>query len=112
MPSRLLIGQPPTLADEETIGSISVHLNGSVTVKNIQGRLSVLSQDRVVLAAVSSKESVTIPSTSTIGTQRVMVAQVGETGAVGGTSTFLGGSTGTWLGVGLGVGALGSALES
>ena len=99
-----------TLPDEETIGSISVHSNGSVTVKNIQGRLSILNQDRVVLAAVSSKESLTIPSTPVTRTPRVMVAQVGETAATGGTSTFFGASAGPWLVVGFGAGALGIGI--
>jgi hypothetical protein len=94
-------------ADQEAIGSVSIHSNGSVTVKNIRGGLSVLNQDRVVLAAVSPKESVTIPSTSVIGTPRVMVAQVGETAPVVGTSAFLGVSTGTWLVVGFAAAALG-----
>jgi hypothetical protein len=99
-----------TLPDEETIGSISVRSNGSVTVRNVQGMLSVLNQDRAVLAAVSSKESVTIPSTLVTGTPRVMVAQVGEAAATSGESTFLGASAGTWLGVGIGVAALGVGI--
>ena len=47
---------------EATIGSISVHSNGAVTVKSLQGSLSVLNKERIVLAALSSKDSVTIPS--------------------------------------------------
>src|SRR3990172_5206271 len=63
---------------EETIGSIALHPNGSVTLKSAQGPLSVLNQDRVVLAAVSSRESVPVPSTTVKGTgTRVMVAQTG-----------------------------------
>ena len=63
---------------EEVIGSISIHANGSVTVKTIQGKLSILNQDHVVLAALSSKDSVTIPSITVGGKPPVMVAQVGE----------------------------------
>lgn len=61
--------------DEETMGSISIHSNGSVTVKSVQGRISILNQDHVVLAALSSKDSVTIPSITVGGPSKVMVAQ-------------------------------------
>ena len=94
-------------ADEEMVGSISVRSNGSLIVNNIQGKQSVVNQDRVLLAAVSSNESVTIPSTSLTGPPRVMVIQGDGTGSVVGTSTFLGDSTGTWLVVGFGIAALG-----
>jgi hypothetical protein len=65
---------------KEVIGSISIHANGSVTVKTIQGKLSILNQDHVVLAALSSKDSVTIPSITVGGKPPVMVAVVGDTG--------------------------------
>ena len=97
-----------TSPEEETIGSISVHSNGSVTVKNIQGRLSVLNQDRMVLAAVPPKDSVTIPSILVTGKPPVTVAQVGETRPIERTSTPVSGaSTGTWLVVGFAAVALG-----
>lgn len=63
---------------EETVGSITLHSNGSVTVNSIRGPLSVQGQNRVVLASVSPEESVTIPSTTVLGEQRVILAQVGE----------------------------------
>jgi hypothetical protein len=66
---------------EEAIGSISIHANGSVTIKSTQGKLTIMNQDRVVLSALSSKDSVTIPSITVGGKPPVMVAQVGETGA-------------------------------
>jgi len=47
----------------ETIGSILVHANGQVTVKSIQGNLTVLDQNHLVLAGLASKESLTLPST-------------------------------------------------
>jgi hypothetical protein len=83
---------------EETVGSIALHPNGAVTVKNFRGPLSVQNQDRVVLAALSSKESVTIPSVTASGEQRQMVAQTGEypTGEAL-TEEFLGLSTWTWM---------------
>jgi len=67
---------PPS--DEEMIGSISIHADGSVTVKSMKGKLTIMNQDRVVLAALSSKDSVTIPSITVGGKPPVMVAQVGE----------------------------------
>jgi hypothetical protein len=64
---------------ELAIGSISLRPNGSVTVKSLQGSLSILNEDRVVLAALSSKESITIPSIITAsGKSKTMVAQAGE----------------------------------
>ncbi len=65
--------------NEETIGSISIHSNGAVTLKSIQGSLSVLSEERVVLASLSPKETVTLPSLTVKTPSRVMVAQAGET---------------------------------
>ena len=64
--------------NQEMIGSLSVHANGSLTVKSIQGELSILDQDHVVLASLPSRETLTIPSAIVSGKQRVMVAQVGD----------------------------------
>jgi len=92
--------------NEETIGSISIHSNGSVTVKSIQGELNVLNEERAVVATVSSQDSVTVPSN--------MVAQAGEAGKgssekdKGGEGwTFMGLSGVGLLGVLVGVGGLG-----
>ena len=87
---------------EVTVGSIALHPNGAVTVKSIRGPVSIQNQDRVVLAALSPKESVTIPFVTTSGEQRQMVAQVGEypTGEAL-TEEFLGLSNMTWLIIGL-----------
>lgn len=76
-------------SDEETIGSISIHGDGSVTVKSVKGKLTIMNQDQVVLAALSSKESITIPSTTVGVKPPVMVAQVAETVAAG-TGTIFG----------------------
>jgi hypothetical protein len=97
--------------NEETIGSISIHSNGAVTVKSIQGNLSVLNQDRVVLAAISSKDWVTIPSTAVGKAPGVMVAQIGGPSAASSTTseeagTFLGISTWGWVGIIAGVAAV------
>jgi hypothetical protein len=86
----------------ETIGSISVHPNGAVTVKSIRGALSITDQEHVVLASLSSKDTVTIPSIAARSPSKVMVAQAGETGAGSESekSEFLGLSTWWWIGIG------------
>jgi hypothetical protein len=66
--------------NEETIGAISIHSNGSVTIKSIQGDLFVLDEDRTVLAKLPSQDSVTIPSAMVKSPSKTMVAQAGETG--------------------------------
>ncbi len=82
-------------------GVIIYHPNGSVTVTTTEGKLNVLSPDNAVLAAIPKNESVTIPSVTVSGPQRVMVAQAGETAAAttGTTGTFLGISTWGWVGI-------------
>ena len=62
---------------EGTIGSISVHSDGAVTVRCFQGFLSVSNQERVVLASLSPEDKVTFPSTIVKG-PKVMVAQGDE----------------------------------
>jgi len=64
--------------NEDTIGSVTLHSNGSVTIRNLQGSLSILNPEHVVIAALSSKESITIPSTLASGKSNMMVAQAGE----------------------------------
>lgn len=58
-----------------TIGSIFIHANGQVTVESIQGNLTILNQDHLVLAALSSQESITITS---IHSDTIKVAQADE----------------------------------
>ena len=94
----------------EIVGSIWVHSNGSVTVRSLQGSLSVMNQDRVVIAGVSSKESVTVPSMTVKGAPRVMVAQAGEVAAGGSEAApaeFLGLGTWAWVGIGAGAAVIG-----
>ena len=64
---------------EEAIGSILIHANGAVTVKSLKGSLSILSQDGVVLAALSPTDSVTVPSATVKNPSPVMVAQATQT---------------------------------
>jgi len=90
---------------EATIGSISVHFNGAVTVKSLQGSLSVLDQERVVLAALSSKDTITLPSVTVKGPPKVMVAQAGEktSDQESESRKFLGLGTWWWVGIVTGV---------
>jgi hypothetical protein len=107
----LSIGKPPRLeaatgahvsaVSEETVGSIALHPNGSVTIKSMKGPLSAQNQEHVVLAALSQGESVTIPSAAAWGEQGQVVAQVGEIGEYPTgkalTEEFLGLSKTTWM---------------
>lgn len=96
---------------EETIGSISLHPNGSVTVKSLQGFLSIVNEDRVVLAALTSKGSITIPATMATGKSNQMVAQAGEVrerrketqNVIDEEWTYLGLDAIEWIAVGYGV---------
>jgi len=90
--------------NEEVIGSISFHSNGSVTIKSVQGKLTVMNQDQVVVAAISSNDSITIPSVTVGAKPPVKVAQTGEVvgGGVTGGGTIFGLSTGTAILVGTG----------
>jgi hypothetical protein len=64
---------------EEAIGSILIHSNGAVTVKSVKGSLSILNEDKVVLAALLPGDTVILPSVTVKTPSRVIVAQAGET---------------------------------
>jgi len=103
---------------EDTIGSIAIHSNGSVSVKTTQGSLSILNRARNVLATLSGKDAVTVPSVMVSRKDTTVVAQAGPTdqdqvaGSTGtGTGgTFLGLSGGTWTWIGIGALALGAGV--
>jgi hypothetical protein len=63
---------------EATVGSISVHPNGAVTVKSLRGSLSVLNQERAVLASLSSKDTVTLPSVTVKVLPKETLVQAGK----------------------------------
>jgi hypothetical protein len=91
---------PPN--SEATIGSISVHPNGAITVKSLRGSLSVVNQEHLVLAALSSKDTVTLPSVAGESRPKVMIAQAGDTKAPGADTEqweFLGLTTWWWVGI-------------
>jgi len=64
--------------DETTIGSIALHSNGAVTVKNLRGNLSVLNKESAVLAALSSQDAVTLHSVVVNASSAGMAAQAAE----------------------------------
>jgi len=101
--------------NEEVIGSLFLHANGAVTIRSLRGNLSVLSQDRKVLAALSPKDSLTVPSfiveqPASEKNPPVKIAQVGEEEITPEPEVYLGLPAKTWGLVGLaalgGVGAL------
>ena len=94
----------PTLQHQATTGTVTVHSNGSVTVKSIEGKLSILNQNDGVLADLSQKDAITIPAKAD---GNVQVAQTqGPAPATGTQPTgtqgegFLGLSNWTWGGIG------------
>jgi hypothetical protein len=102
-------GLSSALPAEETAGTISVNANGSATVKSVKGKITLMNKEHVVLAALSSKDSITIPST-TVGGKPVMVAQVGEVAAGAGVGTALGMSATTLAILAGGIVALGGSV--
>jgi hypothetical protein len=74
----------------------------------LQGSLTILDQDRVVVAALSSKESITIPATMASGKSYKMMAQAGEVrqskretqNVLDQEWTYLGLNAIEWIGVG------------
>jgi len=98
--------------NEETIGSITLHPTGSVTVKSIRGPLSIQNQESLVLGAISSGESVGIPyatASDDVG-QMITVDDQYPTGKAL-TDEFLGLSKATWMFIALGaVAAVGAGI--
>ena len=96
---------PVSQKSEATIGFISVHSNGAVTIKSHQGSLSVLNQESAVLAALSSKDTVTLPSVTVKIPSNGMVAQASEkSGDPAESSKFLGIPTWVWIATGMALG--------
>lgn len=92
------------------IGTVFVHSNDSVTIQSNQGQFFILNQQRVVLATLSSKESLRIPSNIIENPpaekdQKMIFAQVGEITPTPSPEeeTYLGLSKWTWAAIGGGV---------
>jgi hypothetical protein len=91
------------------MGSITVHAKGAVTVNSIQGPLYVINEDRTILSVLSTKESVTFPSTAARSQSNIRVASKGTTeeltekseeGPPEEPKEFLGRDTWKWVGKG------------
>jgi hypothetical protein len=88
--------------DKELVGSISMHSKGSMTVKSVQGLLSVSNEDGAVLASVSTGESITLPSVVVSSGSPIMMAKAetkGTEGPLEEEKGFLGLSGWTWFGI-------------
>jgi hypothetical protein len=88
--------------DKELVGSISMHSKGSVTVKTVQGLISVTNEDGAVLASVSTGESITLPSFVVNSESPIMMAKAetkGTEGPLEEEKGFLGLSGWTWFGI-------------
>ncbi len=70
----------PVQKGEEAVGSISVHSNGSTSIRSIQGKVSVLNQDHKLLAALSAKEQVIVPAAGLKSAPNVTVTRVNDPG--------------------------------
>jgi hypothetical protein len=99
------------------IGTVLVQSNDFVIIQSAQGQFTVLNQQGVVLASLSSKESLRIPyrmieTPPAEKTQHMIFAQVGEIPpSQEEEGTYLGLSKWTWVGIGAGVvGVAGIAL--
>lgn len=104
-PRRMQVARDLLFAPENqaAVGSVIVRPNGAVSVKSARGPLSVQNQESVVLAALSSNESITIPSATAFGDTGQVVALAGDTAAdtyptgKAATEELLGLSTKTWM---------------
>jgi hypothetical protein len=91
---------------EEAIGFLLLQANGSLSIKSTQGQLTVLDQERKVLAVLAPQDSLTIPSTiveKPAGEKAlpVMMAQVGDEEAAAQPEKYGGLSAKTWGVIGL-----------
>ena len=115
--ARALVPVPKTV---ESIGSLTVRPSGAVTVTSLRGPLSIQNTDRVVLAQLASKESITIPRATAFGRKGQMRAQAREigqypTGKAALDEPLLGLSDWTWMVISLaavGVGGAGIGLAA
>jgi len=104
-----------TAKAEEARGSLLLHGNGSLRISGEQGQITVLSQGRKVLAVLSPKETLTIPSTLVEGPAGekalpVRMAQVGDEEAAAQPVKSGGLSAKTWGVIGLAALAAGGVL--
>jgi hypothetical protein len=89
--------------DKAFAGSILMHSKGSVTVKSVQGLLSVTKDDGSLLSSLSTGESITLPSVVASSKSPPVMASNAEPKWTEGPveeEGFLGLSTWTWVGIG------------
>jgi len=70
------IGSPQPPDKKESLGTVHLSSGGSLTLRNRQGSIFVIDQDRKVVASLSSGESVRILSGKVLGVEKVRVDQV------------------------------------
>jgi len=104
-----------TVKAEEARGSLLLYANGSLRIRGEQGQITVLSQDRKVLAVLSPKETLMIPSALVEGPAGakalpVRMAQVGDEEAAAQAVKSGGLSAKTWGVIGLAALAAGGVL--
>ena len=89
--------------DKGFAGSILMHSKGSVTVKSIQGSLSVTDSNGALVASLLTGESITLPSVVASSKSPTLMANANPEGTGGAAPAagegFLGLSTWTWVGI-------------
>lgn len=109
-PSRTHQAAKGILADrsraDATIGSIYIHANGQVTVRSLQGNLTILNQNGQFVALVPPKDSITVPS---IDTGAMKVAQADDE-AISETAKKETIRPWKWIGIGAGVVAVAAGI--
>lgn len=107
-----------SIGEGEVLGAITLHNQGSVTIKNLQGNITILDQKQKVLAALSPRDSLTIPTILTnIPAEEkitpVKIAQVGEEELAAEPEKYAGISIRAWGIIGLAaLGATGALLAA
>lgn len=102
----------------EVLGTLTLHAHGAVTINNIKGNISVLDKNQRVLAALSEKDSLTIPSSLAHKPPQeeitpVKIAQVGEEEIAAEPEKYAGISVKTWGIIGLAaLGATGALIAA
>lgn len=105
-------------AGEEVLGTITLHAHGAVTINNMKGNISVLDQNQRVLAVLSPKDSLTIPTILTNKPAEekiapVKIAQVGEEEKAAEPEKYVGISVKAWGIIGLAaLGATGALIAA
>lgn len=103
-------GSPVALTKDRAFsGSVSMHSKGSVTVKSVQGLISVTNEEGALLASLSAGESITLPSVVASSKSPVMLANAepGKTkGLLESEEEGLSSKWETWAGIGSAIGVL------